>query len=107
MKADNIIEKLKSIGVEPLVVLHREKTAGTGDYYDEDWDTTYDYALIVKNEEKLHENDNLSDWYSWCDSNGIDCMLFDEDGCVNGMDSLVEEMKVRDGATIIKDLRSK
>lgn len=105
MKFDDIIEKLTSFGVNPLIVLHREKNAGLGDYHDDEWNAVYDYALIVRDEARLHDKENLSEWYAWCDDNHIDCLVFDQEGCINGVDALIDEMKARDGAVVVKDLR--
>lgn len=102
--AQAIAAKLRELGVEPVIILHREQDAGAGDTYDEDFDPYHDYAVIAKDEALLDEEEAMRAWYKWLRDSGIEVLTFDIDRCTS-VEGLLEQMAVRDGAKIVLDFR--
>lgn len=90
-----IITKLTYLGSPPVAIAHRERTQ-------DDWrsdDPVYDFWIIVKNEENIKcDDDKLEEWYGWENQQDLQILLFDESGCVNGVDALLKEFEETDGA---------
>lgn len=100
LPVEQVKTKLVDLGFEPLVFMKREKSS-CEDYCDDDDFINYDYAVIYRNGEAYFEK--YAEWYEWLRDNNTECILFQEEGCYNGISFLVKEINDSDGAVVVLD----